>query len=596
LVIFRFKKGMIMSQNEALTQHALLVAWGEFARQVGLIQRFERLGFHQKRYQHAPHTKVLEFLVATLAGLAHLKAISRAAHPLDQDLALASAWGQAAWADYSGVSRTLKTLTLAEAQQVVQVLEESSQLFISSEVNLALWCEKRLVYDGDLTGLPVSKASQTYPGVAFGHMDDHIRLGYQAAVVSFRSPTYRRLWLSVDHHPGNLVSAAAAAAMIQAAEARTGVCPWRRTDLLAQRLQSFHDYGLTLQQKQADRQQKVLQALLELEQIEQQVAEGHARVVELEARYQQQQRLERPTSQLALARKRLTTLQKRRERREKRLTKARQVVAWTQGLIGQQQAEERWLQERLARFEQENATNRQPVQAVFRLDAGFGTYENLALLIEMGYEVYTKLQNWKVLQSLLRQVSPEAQWTPVGAQAEMFAWEKRPMESFCYLLDISLERFTDGERVKYCALLHSGPTPVTQDLPAWFRFYAGRQTIEAGIKESKQVFHLHRLKVRSEAAISLQENFVLFAANFIRWANVWLAQRGAGQRINVEHMGIKELVQVAAHTSAEVVRNSEGKLLRFSEQSVFAGKELRLPILAYQLPLPLGKSFQFSDV
>jgi hypothetical protein len=587
---------MTMSQSETITQHALLVAWGEFARQLGLIHKLETLALHQKRYQHTPQTKVLEFLVATLAGLEHLKDISRSAHPLDQDLALARTWGQATWADYSGVSRTLKALTLAEAQQVVQVLDNRSSLFIACEVNLALWLEQRLVYDGDLTGLAVSKSSQTYPGVAFGHMDDQIRLGYQAAVVSFRSPTYRRLWLSVNHHPGNLVSASAAEGMIQAAEARTGVRPWRRTDLLAQRVQQVSDYGLSLQQKLTERQQRVTQALQEQEQVSQALPDWQARLAELGRQYQVKQRLERPTSQLAQARKKLITFQKRRERRAKALTKAQQVVVWTQGLILQQQAEQRRLHERLERFQQENATNPQPVQAVFRLDAGFGTYENMAFLIEMGYEVYTKLQNWKVLQSLLKQVPSEANWTPVGAQAAMFAWEKRLVESFGYPLDVGLERFTDGERVKHCALLHYGPTPVTQDLPAWFSFYTHRQTIEAGIKESKQVFYLHRLKVRSEAAISLQENFVLFAANFIRWANVWLAEGSGGAILNVERLGIKELVQVAAHTSAEIVRYSEGKLLKFSEQSVFTGKALKLSVFSYQLPLPLGKSFDFFDV
>jgi hypothetical protein len=558
---------MTMSQSETITQHALLVAWGEFARQLGLIHKLETLALHQKRYQHTPQTKVLEFLVATLAGLEHLKDISRSAHPLDQDLALARTWGQATWADYSGVSRTLKALTLAEAQQVVQVLDNRSSLFIACEVNLALW-----------------------------HMDDQIRLGYQAAVVSFRSPTYRRLWLSVNHHPGNLVSASAAEGMIQAAEARTGVRPWRRTDLLAQRVQQVSDYGLSLQQKLTERQQRVTQALQEQEQVSQALPDWQARLAELGRQYQVKQRLERPTSQLAQARKKLITFQKRRERRAKALTKAQQVVVWTQGLILQQQAEQRRLHERLERFQQENATNPQPVQAVFRLDAGFGTYENMAFLIEMGYEVYTKLQNWKVLQSLLKQVPSEANWTPVGAQAAMFAWEKRLVESFGYPLDVGLERFTDGERVKHCALLHYGPTPVTQDLPAWFSFYTHRQTIEAGIKESKQVFYLHRLKVRSEAAISLQENFVLFAANFIRWANVWLAEGSGGAILNVERLGIKELVQVAAHTSAEIVRYSEGKLLKFSEQSVFTGKALKLSVFSYQLPLPLGKSFDFFDV
>lgn len=37
------------------------------------------------------------------------------------------------------------------------------------------------------------------------------------------------------------------------------------------------------------------------------------------------------------------------------------------------------------RFEQDNATNAAPVSAEFCLDAGFGTYENIALLSEMGY-------------------------------------------------------------------------------------------------------------------------------------------------------------------------------------------------------------------
>jgi hypothetical protein len=58
---------------------------------------------------------------------------------------------------------------------------------------------------------------------------------------------------------------------------------------------------------------------------------------------------------------------------------------------------------------------------------------------------------------------------------------------------------------------------VTTDLPAWFGDYNGRQTIEAGIKEGKNVFQMHHLKVRSEAALYLQEQFAAFAANLVRW-------------------------------------------------------------------------------
>jgi hypothetical protein len=48
------------------------------------------------------------------------------------------------------------------------------------------------------------------------------------------------------------------------------------------------------------------------------------------------------------------------------------------------------LRQRLKEFEADNQNNFKPIQAVFRLDAGFGTRENVAWLIEMDYEVYTK--------------------------------------------------------------------------------------------------------------------------------------------------------------------------------------------------------------
>ncbi len=117
---------------------------------------------------------------------------------------------------------------------------------------------------------------------------------------------------------------------------------------------------------------------------------------------------------------------------------------------------------------------------------------------------------------------------------------------------------------------------MTQDLPGWFERYNGRQTIEAGIKESKQVFSLHHLKVRSEPAISLQEAFVLFAANFIRWASHWLQAQAhpVENALNVRKLGVKRQVHVAAHVSAQVIQDSTGTWLQFSEQSAFAGQVL----------------------
>jgi len=72
--------------SEKLTQHAMLVVWGLYAQQIGLVKAIEQVQLRQKRRTHQPQTKVLEFLVAILAGLPHLKDISRSAHPLDHRL------------------------------------------------------------------------------------------------------------------------------------------------------------------------------------------------------------------------------------------------------------------------------------------------------------------------------------------------------------------------------------------------------------------------------------------------------------------------------------------------------------------------------
>ena len=218
-----------------MTQHAMLVIWGLFARRIGLVEAIKAVKLKQKTRDHTPQTKVLEFLVAILGGLPHLQDISRSAHPLDQDQIVAEAWGQPAWADYSGVSRTLSRLKMTEVTELVAMLDQISQPFIDREVDLALKTSGELVYDADLTGRPVSSTSTSYPNTAFGHMGDAIELGYQAALVSLHSPTYGRLWLANELHPGDTVSMTRTQALVIAAEKRTGRRPRRRTDLLAKR-------------------------------------------------------------------------------------------------------------------------------------------------------------------------------------------------------------------------------------------------------------------------------------------------------------------------------------------------------------------------
>jgi hypothetical protein len=85
--------------------------------------------------------------------------------------------------------------------------------------------------------------------------------------------------------------------------------------------------------------------------------------------------------------------------------------------------------------------------------------------------------------------------------------------------------------------------------------------------------------VRSEPAIYLQGAMTIFAANFIRWATIWIERHAEHNEhtLTLAKMGIKKQVQVAAHTSATVILNSEGMLLKFSLVSAFAGKQLYFP-------------------
>jgi len=588
---------MSEKQPDTITYHAMLVAWGQFGQSIGLIQAIEAVLLRQKKVEHSPQTKILEFFVAILAGLKHLQELSHSAHPIDQDQAVAKAWLQAGWADSSGVSRTLTGVSQVEADQIAKVLDQITQPILAEEVMQALKQSGRLVYDGDLTGRPVSNTSTTYPGAAYGHMGDGLHLGYQAAMVSMHSPSYGRFWLSVVDHPGSTVSSTQAEALVQAAETRTGMRPMRRTDLLRERIQALEVEDQQIQAQIAESQKGLEDIQAQCVEIEAQIICQQETLAQSEAQYQEKNRPERPYSALAKARQklgmwqgRLERLRKKQAKQEKRLKADQQ-----QGLFSHMHIQR--LQQRLKRFEADNQSNAFPIQAVFRIDAGFGTRENVAWLIEMGYEVFTKPYSDWLTPRLRLEPHSHTKWTPVGGNAEMIAWKNRRFADFPYALDVGLERFYTGQTQRYGTLIHFGQDPVTTDLPAWFHRYNARQTIEAGIKEGKNVFAMHHLKVRSAPAIFLQEQFAVFAANFVRWAARWLVEQcpqlpGGWQ--NPAKPKVKEQVQVAAHTSAWVFWQDQGCLLKFTDQSLYAGRSIAVNRQwAVQLPLPFAQNAVF---
>jgi hypothetical protein len=587
---------MKQSQSTVLTDHAMLVVWGQFAHCLGLVQAIEQVALPQKTVEHSPQGKVLEFFVAILGGLEYLKDISLSARPLDKDLAVAQAWGQEAWADHSGVSRTLSSLTAAEVGQIAAILERLSQPFIDREVERGL-ASGPLILDGDLTPRPVSNGSRTYPEAEYGHMNDRLQLGYQAAIVSLNSHTYGRIGLSARQHSGKTVSATQAEELALEAERRLGRRPLRRIDLMAQRLEQLKSEGQKLSEKVADAQQGLAKAQVAQADVASQLAQAQKELSALEAAYAEKQRLERPHSYLSKTRQRVRMYQRRLERAKRSGDKVQQRLTRQQGNYTAWETCTTTLEKRMQRFQAENAANPAPIEAIFRLDAGFGTPENLTLLIEMGYEIYSKpYGNW--LSGLLAEKSADPQdWQRVGANAEMKAWKEAALPDFPYPLDLGAVRFWQGDGYRHSALLHFGQRDVSADLPAWFHDYNARQMIEAGNKEAKQVFEIRHLKVRSRPALHLQEHFALFAANFVRFAALWLAEQCPqvpdGWK-NSAQPQVKNQVKVGAHAPAQVEWFGQDCLVRFDERSVFAGRSFTVRRqLAIQLTLP-WKFVKFS--
>ena len=576
------------------TQHAMLVAWGLFAQEIGLVEGISQVKLHQKTKTHRPQKKVLEFLVAMLAGLPHLQDISRSAHPLDQDQVVAEAWGQTDWADYSGVSRTLQQLSADEVAQISAELNRISQPFIDREIEQALHKNGRIVYDGDLTGRPVSSTSQSYPDAAFGYMGDEIRLGYQAAVVSLESPTYHRLWLANQLHAGDTVSVTQAQSLVYAAELRTGLRPRRRTELVSQRLADAQKATACADERYRESEEQLHLAKQRVKETTYDLRHWQQEVYGLEAAYAVTGQQPTNFCKLTLARRKVTTYEQRLPRAEQALARAEQRLQRHLRDLEQGQGEGVRLQAHLAQLTQDNMTNPQPIQALFRLDSGFASRENIAWLIEMGYDIYTKARTSKVQDSLSALLTPETTWYKVGANASLTAWSNTTVnDAFIYPLNVALARYRTGDSHKHAVLLHYGTEDVLLDLDAWFHRYNARQTIEAGIKEGKNVFQMHHLKVRSPHALVLQEQFACFAANFIRFATHALAHRQPSAS-PILTASVKHLVQVCAHASAWVLRQGDVWLITFAAQTLYAGLSLRFGSGPLQLPLPLFHDIHFS--
>jgi len=207
------------------TPHGMLVAFGEFLCQYGLVEKMMQVPIRQKTRTFTPQSKLVEFMAGILSGVERLQDLSDGAQPVAKDEVVARAWGQAGFAHYSGVSRTLEACDEETVAAVEKVIAEFSQPFIATVVHELLRRGAAIVFDFDLTGQAVSSTSSSYPEAAFGWMNDSVKLGYQLARVCLSGTRGERVWRAGFHHPGDTVSSQCLRELVAAAEAQAHVRP-----------------------------------------------------------------------------------------------------------------------------------------------------------------------------------------------------------------------------------------------------------------------------------------------------------------------------------------------------------------------------------
>jgi len=591
------------SGSELDTEHALLVAWGLFAQQMGLLKGLEDVPVNMGTGVYTPQTKIIEFFIAVLAGVDSLHQLNEGERPLAEDVSLAVAWLREGLAHYSGVSRTLQAADAKTVQATLKVLDTVSQPFVQREVAELLRRQGRLELDADLTGRPVSDTSRTYPNSRFGWMDDEVRLGYQAALLSLSGQAVSRLWVVGQHLPGNARPGECLRGLIQAAEAKLKVRPRRRVELVAQREVEVTQAEVAAYRTSAGYLAQASTGLAQVAAWQAEWAQAELALDELERAYQAAQRQERPHSQLARARARITQLTKRIQHGRKAVETNEQKAHKLDATIVRWETERQALAARRAELEVDNQANPNPVTIQIRVDAGFGSGAEIAWLIEMGYIVYTKAYSDKVTQAMRHRLPADTVWSRVGANAEMTRLTGQTLKQCPYPVELGLARYTQPDQTQFVVLVRYDPDRLpapepSQALKRWFDRYNARQIIEAGIREGKSVLTLRKPLVRSPAGLELQLHFALFGANLIRWAAQWMRSLvcQSNQAFLTTLSEVKAMVTVGAHSAARWIRANVGAGLVWPNQGPYAGTVVWLSgILACQLVLPWWESSESTD-
>ena len=582
---------------DEITDHAWLVVLGLFAQSLGLIEKLEEVSLNQKQGENGkPQSKLIEFLVGILGGIEQLNELNLGDHPIVLDEALVEAWGQEIFSHYSQVSRTLAASDEMTLTDIIDVIREISDPFIQTAIVETLKQSGELVVDVDLTGRDVSPTSESYENADFGWMDDGVKKGYQAAVTSLVCEKWGRLMLTLERYSGRTLSADCLQSAVKEVEVVLKVRPRRRVELVEKRRSEQQAKVAQMEAEEMKYTEREEKAIAAIDEANQRVQTAQAEFDRLSEEYQRLGRdTKKPHSKLGKSERRLKSAKRKVAKTERDRDKVQRLRRKHQQKMMFEYADLNNLDEQIAVLEADNAANPNPVSITLRIDAGFSHGENLAWLIEMGYTVLTKAFHNSSCQALLKQLPDQPEWTTVGKNAEAIDMGNYTQNNCPYPLRALLIRYHLPKEVKHTIIFYHGDNPPPEP-KAWFQQYNKRQTIEAGIKETKGVFTLKRHLVRSPFGMQIQEQFALLAANLTRWAADWVKQQLVQSNSNFDNaLGkVKTLAKTVSRSTARWLRNSSSSLLIFEENSPFYGAVISFKkTFAYQRPLPL---FNFNPL
>ncbi|MFQ6067490.1 MAG: transposase [bacterium] len=203
---------------------------------------------------------------------------------------------------------------------------------------------------------------------------------------------------------------------------------------------------------------------------------------------------------------------------------------------------------------------------LIRGDAGFGSFEDVMLLSELGYDFLLKGYSPRTARVLAKEVA-ESQWVrfnPIVRVAELGIIK---LSGCPYPVRVVLGRTktSKSQVFQYFHLVTTVPERV-KDATQLVKFYNARQTIEAFIKTGKNVLNLKHFRVRNFYGIQFTLILGLLAHNFMSWA-----RREIFADTPLARIGIREFVEQAMRVPARLKPlEIDMPVTLFPETSVYA--------------------------